>query len=464
MQSDKKTRGAQRPKATIEGSVAKVLPDSVSDTLGSTTAVSENSVPMPADGLPPMNTPQWRQIVITSGITTLCVVILIFATLGILRFASDTTANGLRTLTGADMPATGVTKLTSITDTLAQRIDRLDGLTNEVTGLSLQIETVQKAFNDEAKTLQNQLGAQETQFHQLTNQFRDLDSSMHNTATGLIDLRDEISVAAQSSARTETASLNRESKNNSALENTARGFEKTLAALSEDNANTKEQLAALLSRQQTLESRFPSPRTTENNSSITVIREELNELKTLAKRLHSRINAMELPSILNAHDALTSKVVSGQSFVREFAALSAQLDANPALSALEPFADRQVPTRDMLAAQLATLTYTTETLLPEPVPPQQTETSIISRLLNRASKAVKIRRTDQSSGQKTLEKARAMLVLGNIKVAATIIAALPQSSSRDKWLADARAHIDLDQGLAGLAVLIDTHVANASGG
>jgi hypothetical protein len=177
--------------------------------------------------------------------------------------------------------------------------------------------------------------------------------------------------------------------------------------------------------------------------------------------LARRLDALTLPAVLTAHDALVAKAAAGQPFDRELAALALQIADEPALAALEPLAGRPVPTIAMLTDRLTGLAAPGATAPDPPADGDAAPSGLVDRLVDRASRLVQVRRVDPGSEAGELGRARRLLGQNDIAAAAATVAAVPRSAARDDWLAGARARMELDRALAALDEALDSRVGAA---
>jgi len=439
MQSDDQAAGAKRPRATIEGSAREVTRPA--DDAAGDDAPHAASGPEPAAG-PAAFPPAWRPTLIAAAIASACAVVAVFAVLAVLRFASEPSAGALRALVGAEQPARQVAELGHDIEALRARIATVERLETRLSDLARELDEVGQAQRAAGETTSTAAAASAGRISELEDRFAALDAAALANSSAVEGLRREIAAAAESgaSAAAVATRLSREVGRIDALESTLRGVEQNLSALRGETANLGDSLTA----------RIEAARSGAAADGGSGASDRLDRLETATDGLSRRLDALALPAVLTAHDALVAKAAAGRPFDRELAAIALQIADGQALAALEPLAGRAVPTIAMLAERLTDLAAPDAVAPDRPGDADSEPSGLVDRLVERASRLVQVRRVDPEGGAGELGRARALLGRNDLPAAAATVAALPRRAARDAWLDDARARIDLDRALAAL--------------
>ncbi len=462
MQSDDQSGGAKRPRATIEGS-AREISKNGGESPGKEQdgdAVSENGATAAASTRPGL-----RAVIAISVMSGLCAVLAVFAILALMRFSSQPTAEALRQLVGAEAPARDVAALGQQTEAMRARLVTLERLEEQLADLSRRSDAIEQASATAGKSAADANAANAdhvTRIDQLETRFGTLDSAALSASSAVEEMRREISAAAQTgaSAAAVASRLALARERIDALESTLRGMEQNLSLISGEATNLAGDIERATSAQSELARRIDALEggagADGNSISARVARFE-SDMASVS----NRFNTLALPALITAHDALLAKASRGAAFERELAALAAQIGDEPALLSLHPFGARAVPTLAMLAERLEFLSNadaSEQATEPAPSP----EPSLVGRIIERANRAVQIRRIETGANQDEISRARNALDKGDITAAAAIIAALAQNPARDAWLDDARARVELEAALSALDAVVQSHLAAAS--
>ena len=384
---------------------------------------------------------------------------LVLAVLLALRFGSQTTANWMTAISGAnaverqvaaaqsdieklqkelaDLRQNSATDNAATSAALATQAQRIDGLD---AGLAL-VAVTRKTLTQNLATAQEKTG---------------------QVAAAIATLEGEISKVAREVNRLATARPT--IKTTDASEPSANPGAARLAALEASVTALSTDLARLDAN--------AAPGTTDQLAQVSEIATQVSQAKqrveTLEKKLGTVAAKADLAGLSVYYQVVAGRLARGLPFTGALALLETALGVpNPALKAV---ANGGVMSRGQLIEALKAMMQTPGVTPPPAAqsidqPPQAA--GWIDRLIDRASRSISISKTtNPARGQTaapTLAQALQSLEKGNLDQAIALAARSPDEPALSAWLADARSLSAAEQALGTLKLQVETAIARRAG-